>query len=351
MGFYYDEQMADKDLTIRLYPSTSIQDGVIKNEGKYLTNKNPIATAIFNEDFEIEISNNWSDFEGNNIIENLFNSVKPLAGVAGTISDILNGSAGTGLGALDTTSYGDTTGGKVMNWLGNALKKGAEFGKTYLNKALIAQGTRFVYYSGTQIGLGNMVLKYILFYDPINDLSVQEQLEKLLPYAIGDYKTFNEDGTTREIGEATGIGGDNATLNYLGQYFGWQDPPGGFKSELKNVDNRLEGTLKLELGTMYSIDNLVVKGINCSLSRIKVKRVSKSGSDLDPKRNANIPLYGDVTLSLQPAGMIVKPTLLRYLNNKTTGLNSVTNLPNLTSSSIPKLSVNAQRDKMTINNR
>ena len=50
MGFYYDDQLNNKSNTIRLYGT--------KNGTKYTDE--PLAKAIFNEDFEFEISNSWS---------------------------------------------------------------------------------------------------------------------------------------------------------------------------------------------------------------------------------------------------------------------------------------------------
>lgn len=53
MGFYYDDQLNNKSNTIRLYGT---KDGSTYTE-------EPLAKAIFNEDFEFEISNSWSDLQ------------------------------------------------------------------------------------------------------------------------------------------------------------------------------------------------------------------------------------------------------------------------------------------------
>ena len=79
MGFYYDDQLNNKSNTIRLYGT---KDGSTYTE-------EPLAKAIFNEDFEFEISNSWSDFAGGNFIEGLFNQVRGYAPYADYIVDKL----------------------------------------------------------------------------------------------------------------------------------------------------------------------------------------------------------------------------------------------------------------------
>jgi mannose-6-phosphate isomerase-like protein (cupin superfamily) len=77
-----------------------------------------------------------------------------------------------------------------------------------------------------------------------------------------------------------------------------------YVGNIKNVQNILKGTMKMEFGDMYMIDNLVCRGCHVSMSRVRVNRPD----DGDPTS-----LYGEVSLAFQPAGMIVKNDLMRYL--------------------------------------
>lgn len=271
MGFYYDDQIKNKDYTIRLYGGGPNYDESPGSE---------LAVALFNEDFEFEVANTWSDFDGGNAIEGLFNTVKPYAAYTGEIIEQLN--------KLDL-SGGTTKPSKLLNaGIGWVRNNGSTI-NDYLNKSLVVQGTRFIYFSGTNINMGNMMMKYIVMYDPVKNETVQDQLSKLLPYVIGDFHDMS------------------GQLGRLGEMIGWQDPPGGFEASYMNVDNQLKGTLKLKFGDLYEIDNLVIKTMHVVGSRVKVK--PKSGS-------ISTPLYADVTLTFQLGGYITKNKLKQFIKMK-----------------------------------
>lgn len=267
MGFYYDKQIKNKDYTIRLWGNGPSYD-------KHL------ATAIFNENFEFEVGNNWSNFDGGNAIENTFNSLKPWAGYLGSVKNVLKG-----------MNFNDSQNdGSVMRAINKAMRTvqgGVDKVNDYLNKALVVQGTRFVYFSGTDIQMGNMMMRFTLFHEESS--SVNDQLGKLMPYVIGDFNVMGEGGTGNIVDEALSM-------------VGWQDPPGGFEASYKNVDVRLKGTVLLEFGRVFKIDNLVIKSASISMSKTRAK--SRSG--------VLSPLYADVVLTLQPAGFISKSKLLEY---------------------------------------
>lgn len=288
MGFYYDDQLKNKDNTIRLYGNGPNYRG------------DPIATAIFNEDFEFEIGNSWSDFTGGNFAEGLFNQVKGFAPYAKFFADRIN--------EIDFDKY-KNKGGWVgaINKLGNMAKDQVVNGNIngaidFLNSALVVQGTRFMYFAGTSIGMSNMGLKYTLMYDPVEGKTIKDQLEPLMEYVIGDYKTLSDVAATSKNSDIKSAAGE------VGEFIGWQEAPGGFTMDLKNVQNNLKGTLKLEFGNMFKITNLVIRGCNVSMSRVKVKR-SREGED-----GKSTSLYAEVSLAFQPAGMITKNNLLSYLD-------------------------------------
>lgn len=281
MGFYYDDQLNNKSNTIRLYGT--------KNGTKYTDE--PLAKAIFNEDFEFEISNSWSDFAGGNFIEGMFNQVRGYAPYADYIVDKLRK-----IDFNETNNSDDKLISDISRWtdnfVNNTLANNSSKITEYLNKALVVQGTRFVYFSGTSIGLGNLGMKFILMYDPINNKTIKEQLDPLMEYVIGDYES--PEGSTNK----------DSAMDEMKSFIGWQNPPGGFTMDIKNVQNILKGTMKMEFGDMYMIDNLVCRGCHVSMSRMRVNR---------PDGGDPTSLYGEVSLAFQPAGMIVKNDLIRYI--------------------------------------
>lgn len=269
MGWYYDDQLKSKEYTIRLYG-----DG--KVNGQY--SDEAIATAIYDSNFEFDISNTWNNFEAGNMIENLVNSFKPLAGYAGNLQQTLK----------EMNEAGKFNGGKT--WVTQGINKAMQWAatndnfSTAINSSLVVQGTRFIYFGSTNVDMGNLMMKYTIMHDPtMEGMSVRQQLAKLMPYCIGDFESPSSDGLLSLIG--------------------WQKPPGGFKAGYKNVDSIQEGTLKLEFGTMFYIDNLVLKNMSVSMSRVKVKAWNAIEDE---------PLYADVSLTFQLGGYVTKNTLKRW---------------------------------------
>lgn len=275
MAFYYDKQLAMKDFTIKLY---EYKKG---SKGEY-DESAPIATAIMTENFDISISNGWTNFDGGNMIENGWNKIKPFAGYADSVANIFSNMKDTGV--FDQVQPTNKLSGFVRDvgvWFANNANKMND----YLNKSLVVQGTRFIYFQGTDISMGNLMMKFTVMHDPILG-TVQDQLHHLMPYMIGKFVNMSEKGILSLVG--------------------WQDPPGGFKANWMNVDHTNEGTLKLVFGdNMYSIDNLVVKDANISLSKSRAK---VPGSDVAT------PLYAEVAITLQPAGYITRRKLKEYMN-------------------------------------
>lgn len=314
-GFYYDEQLKNSYLTVSLHPNTELKgdtweeasgpylDKMSDNKWSKLYSENPIATSILNEDFQIEINNNWTDFDAGNPIEGLFNSAKPYAPLLkrlfGGLKEATDSMQGTKLGS--TIADFLNTGAEMV---GNLADKGSE----YLNKALIVQGTRFSYYAGTSTTFGNLTMKYTIFsdwntskrLDPNKSedsfITVNDQLNKIYPYVMGTYDKYTGQ-----------IFGGGAADKFLGEFIGVQNPPGGFEADTKNLDNCQKGTLRLVIGGYYSIENLVARNISINMSKVMAK---------NPETPGNLtPLYADITITLSPASMYTDKALMRFTNN------------------------------------
>lgn len=274
MGFYYDDQMNNDDYTIRLYGNGPDYDTLI-------------AKSVFSENFEFEIGNTWTNFEAGNAIENLWNSIKPLAAYADIPMDAFRRMREQGAFKGGRTNV--TRG--INDWMEKNTGPDGVLSnfQDYLNKALVVQGTRFIYFGGTNVDMGNLMMKYTIMYDPVSDFgmgkTVQEQIEAILPYAMGKFEAMGDEGVMSLIG--------------------WQDPPGEFTADYKNVDQQLKGSLKLKFGNMFEIDNLVIKSLSVSMSRVKVKT--------DMSQNSNTPLYADITITFQLGGFITRNKLLKYI--------------------------------------
>jgi hypothetical protein len=119
-------------------------------------------------------------------------------------------------------------------------------------------------------------------------MTVDKQVEKILPYCIGKYVT-GTDGLKVDNNE-------KETQNLIDSMIGWQKPPGGFKANVRNVDTIQEGTLMLRFGAYYAITNLVVENASFNFSKQMTKKP-------DPTMSGEIlsPLYCDVTIQLRPA--------------------------------------------------
>lgn len=300
-GFYHDLQKKNRLMSVTLHPSTVTEDkgvtwtkvteGIGKGDIKY--RKEPIATAILKEDFTIAIANSWTDFNGGDTLNQIWNSVRPFAAYASYAAEHLQkmSDAGHELGDL-----GNTAVKFIENAIDTALpyvKKGVD----YLNRSLVVQGSRFSYYGGTGTSFGNLAMKFTLFADwkEVSEGSytyktVHDQLIELNPYLMGKYVKWDGEDSN----------------NSLNQFIGWQKPPGGFKADVKNVDNFVEGTLLLNFGGYYCIPNIVIRDAQFVFSKQMVK---------DPnKPNTISPLSCDVTLTLQPATKFSDVMLFDFCN-------------------------------------
>jgi hypothetical protein len=345
-GFYYDQQMASRMLTITLHPNTVKKkkadgtddvdeegapqwdpvsdpdkgdfvypDPVVTTDGKTINpwyySKTPIATAILSDDFQVDISNNWSDF-GGDPIGSLWNNYKSQAPYMRLFSnfakDLQDGISNWKKNAdansknkSENASWGDklVSGlGKVAGLIGDSQEKGAK----YLSRSLVVQGTRFSYYSGTGINMNNLVMKYTIFPNYDKDgkfMSVYDQISKILPYVVGDYIDIAQ--LKKETSEK-----DKYKLN---EFAKWQLPPGGFEAEIRDVDVIQKGTLKLIFGPYFFIENLVILGFQPVFSKTMIKDPSKDDGDLTP-------MYCDVTITLKPASKYSINSFKRFISGE-----------------------------------
>ena len=108
----------------------------------------------------------------------------------------------------------------------------------------------------------------------------------------------------------------NDTLAKVDEYFhgliSWQKAPGGYNPSYKDIDAPQQGTLKLRIGTNYSISSLLCQDITMNFSKVMVK------SPNEPELLT--PLYCDINLTLTPATMYSNKSLEDFIigiqNNK-----------------------------------
>lgn len=362
--FYYDQQLKDRRLTITLHPNAKYVGGdwkpfskeecfdmnVLKTnkenstDEEFLYRLKPIATAIASEDFMVNVSNSWTEFGRTNPLEEMFNSVKPYAGIVASIADSGAGKAISEYDYASSDSYAVRGIGKVVGMakkVGDAigLKGGADQLGDMLNRQLVVQGTRFAYFSGSTSSFGNLSMKFTVFSDWVLDgndyrfVTCYEQLDELYDYSMSKYKDVSGDeglgkvvsdfagkatdkligGTTKDKNGnkvSTGAAVSQEFSDLIERHFKWQMPPGGFRADLKNVDNVQRGTLKLRINDMYTLENLVITSMNVSYSRIPCKH------PLESEQGKIIPLYADVVLNFQPATVYTDTALRAFVEGK-----------------------------------
>ena len=315
-GFYYDIQKNNPLMNVTLHANAEPGDPDWKawsgtkekdDDGGY--GEDPLCSALLNEDFSVAIVNNWSEFDGGNMLESAWNSIRPAGAYVEHVGKLMDKMVSTGKDWINKYTESSSTWAEKLN---NGLGKAREFiGKNgnYLNHSLVVQGTRFSYYAGTGTSFSNLNMKFTLFADYIDGTfkTVHEQLEKLYPYIMGQYVNVN--GSNK--------GGEEKEAGSLNEFFGWQKAPGGFKPDIKNIDKAIFGTLKLKFGSYYSIRNLAVRDAQISFSKQLVKKPSNSNSN-DYSKDGLSPLYCDVVLSFQPVTKFSDVALKAFVEGRAT---------------------------------
>lgn len=330
--WFYDHQLNNRLTSISLHANTRYDEdsktwiratedyyshryGGVDKGGYYV---NPLCRSVLMEDFSVAIANTWSDLGGDPIsgmVNDLMHSVAPYANAVN--------SALVKIGQMATEWKGGqeqefdengkpkfTLAGTLANWAESAGDVAAKRGEDLvdmLNSNLIMQGTRFSYYGGTGISFGNLAMRYTVFPKWIDGgfLTVNQQIEDLLPYTIGKYETLKFNAKDKEGNVDT----------YASDIIGWQRPPAGYRADYKDIDNKaLKGTMKLRIGAFYVLEGLVCESLTFNMSRQMVKKPKEVGynqvtvgSDriirLSPDTETiNFsPLFADVVMVFRPA--------------------------------------------------
>lgn len=331
--WFYDHQLDNRLTSISLHANTRYDEdsktwiratedyyshryGGVDKGGYYV---NPLCRSVLMEDFSVAIANTWSDLGGDPIsgmVNDLMHSIAPYANAVNTAIDAI-GRKAEEWGAANPAEVDAETGKKKFS-IAHQLAGFAEWAKDkkgdngeklidLLNSNLIMQGTRFSYYGGTGISFGNLAMRYTVFPKWVDGgfLTVNQQIEDLLPYTIGKYETLKFNAKDKNGNVDT----------YASDIIGWQRPPAGYRADYKDIDNKaLKGTMKLRIGAFYVLEGLVCESLTFNMSRQMVKKPREVGynqvtvgSDriirLSPDTETiNFsPLFADVVMVFRPA--------------------------------------------------
>ena len=324
----------------------------------------PICQSIASEDFQVSISNSWQDFAAGQQITDMFNQIRPIGAYLEWGQEKIDRIVNLTKQAANS-SVKNSFAGKAMGVVSSVVGGAANIAKglkKVMGRSLVVQGTRFSYYCGTGIAMGNLGMKFTIFGAP--GFPVHTQLESLYPYVIGHYIKFDpdenifsgdpaenqtqtvtttdEDGNQveKEVKDDPGmVTAYKAAINEtLEEFVGWQLPPGGFSPNIKDVDEIQKGTLKLRIGTYYSIPNLVVRDMSLNFSKQMMKSPDKK-TDLEivsphpreriyklkslgkSRRGINneiSPLFCDVQIQLQPVTKFSDTTMKALVDGSKT---------------------------------
>ena len=335
-GWYYDNQLNNPLTSVSLHANMECVDG---EDGKRtwieITDKDPedeklglkddkgnvrcysktpICQSICNEDFSVNISNDWSDFGVDNIAGSIWNTIRQVGPYSSVIESAISELVKTAEDEEKTYDKETATWSQKINHGINQIAKNYKtyFGnlnqKDFFNRALIMQGTKFAYYGGTNVNFSNLGMRFTIFpkFENGVPVSVLDQVQNLYKYLIGSTEDFELDKAPDDVQE---IAKD---------YIKWQKAPGGFEPDLKNYDVIQPGTLKLKIGSLYAIPNLVCNDANFVFSRQMVKFPEEITNISYEGNNAKVsmsPLFCDVSLALRPVSKYTEKLLLALVNN------------------------------------
>lgn len=307
------------------------------NKETYPYSNEPIASAILNEDFKVSIANSFSKLGGDPVGQFINENKATLPLVSETVKFLKSIAADTKAeieknkqnGASEKNSLQVGWKSKLAGWIDSAAE--SPFLKpALLNRAVVFQGARFSFYGGTGISFDNMAVSYTIFPYWDEDgkfITVYDQLERLMPYVIGEFVPMNFGGVKHEPNEskieAIYANAVNEFNNVISAFASWQLPPGGFEAYIKDVDVVQKGTLKLKLGSLYAVDNIVITSCNFSLSKHLIKDPSVMASRMeggpsidDLAKDYLTPAFCDVQLGLKPISMYSKQSLIRFIRGE-----------------------------------
>lgn len=280
----------------------------------YPYSKVPILKTFVHEDFNVSVANSWTNNGGGDAVSEIFNLVKPYAAYLPYLKDQFMIAWDAQKNGLSKEDMKDIKNSRVadfamnaVNTIHNALEgtgdrknhdEGTNLFDTItkeLNSTLVSQGSRFSYYQGTGTSFSHLNMRTTVFpeYDSDGNLiTVLDKLEKIFPYVMG---SFEHDELIKKI---------NAE-----DFVAWQRPPGGFEANIFDIDAIQKGTLKLKIGSMYSLDNLVVQSMQLNLSKTVLKIPNPFKQLKTPT-----PLYAEITLDLMPVTKYSVNSLMDFVN-------------------------------------
>lgn len=323
--WFYDDQLNNRLTSITLHVNT-IYDGKewkwAKESGKSVDKGGytiePLCRSVLNEDFSVSIANTWSDLSGDPLsqgVNDIMHSAAPYADAIGSALVELGQQAKEWAGEKTIEYKEDGTpkfsiAQTVAHWadtVGKFSDKHKDEAVDFMNSNLIMQGTRFSYFSGTGVSFGNLGMRFTLFpmWKDGAFYTVNQQLEDLLPYAIGKYENLKFDATYKDVKTQ-----EERVGHFETDLIGWQRPPAGYRAHYKDIDNKaLKGTMKLRIGAFYVLESLVCDNLSFNLSRQMVKKPQGVGyyginagkdrlKNIDPNiETINIsPLFCDVNM-------------------------------------------------------
>lgn len=241
----------------------------------------PICTAPLQEDFQVTVQNSWSDLGGDQAGD-FINSIRSsLAPFAGTISAGLNEMLKNQTLDKFTDEEKNSTMGQILMAV---VEKTAQLANgpenirdsqnpksltvtesnlaRFLNSALMVNSGKFSIFQGSNLNFQNMGMKFTIMpkWDPDTGVfdTVQHQLRDIYRYFFGEYI---------DMAEILGEDKNGTMLSRLT----WQRPPGGYQADMSQLDAIQKGSLKLKLGGIYSICNVVVESAALTFSKQTVK--------------------------------------------------------------------------------
>lgn len=273
----------------------------------------PICTCILQEDFQIQVQNQWTDM-GDDKTGNFINSIRTsIVPFAGTISKgLYDMGKGNAQFKKELESRNELAGSftgqilmPIVDWLNEKLNGKGRDGTVndnskeesamakYLNSAILVDGSRFSVYQGSNISFGNMGMRFTVIpkWDPETGvfISVVDQLKELYRYFFGEFMPLPKDWGNESI---------RSVVTF-------QRPPGGYQADMSQLDATQRGSLKLKIGGNYAICNVVVESATLVYSKQMVKNPLVTHQMLMNESEVNgndylTPLSCDVNLVLRP---------------------------------------------------
>jgi len=295
----------------------------------------PICTAVLQEDFQVTVQNQWSDM-GDDKLGGFVNSLRAnLAPFAGTVSEGLQKMVHSQQELIDSMSdeeKNSVTGQIITSlaWMAdkaNGLVNGegkdnSNHGEgraaKYLNSALLINGSRFSIYQGSNLNFNNMGMRFTVIpkWDPETGvfITVPQQLRDMYMYFFGEYLQMDDilkdedffveaESSTKKEGDKKD--GKKQDRSEILSRITWQRPPGGYQADMSQLDAVQKGSLKLKIGGLYTICNVVVESASLTFSKQMVKNPRATfdtlmGNDQIGGSDYLTPLSCDVNLMLRP---------------------------------------------------